>query len=324
MKQSACLVYHPAMAVETEQEPILPPREEWAELVPPRDGITWDRGADIRTFAAAGTALLLQVAHPTVGAGVHDFSTFASDPWGRLWRTLDFTTVLIFGGPEAAAEMGARIRSFHKVIKGTKPDGSPYHALEPEAYTWVHLTLAEGIMRAHERFGRPFTRAQQEQLWAEWRPLGRFLGIRWRDMPETYDGYREFVEEIIAERLERNAAVDEVYEALTSTPPPPSAAIGERAWGVASRPMMRFAGLATIGLLPPQLRGRLGLELTRSQRLELRALGAAARSLTPLMPRSLRNVAPGYLRWRRKPIARGDVASPAANPHVAPLLEREG
>jgi uncharacterized protein (DUF2236 family) len=300
-----------------ERESILPPREEWADLVPRRDGIVWEKGADVRAFAAAGTALLLQVAHPTVGAGVSEFSTFREDPWGRLWRTLDFVNVLVYAGPEPAAEMGARIRGFHKVIKGTKADGTAYHALEPEAYTWVHLTLCEGIIRAHERFGRPFSRAEQAQLWAEWRPLGRFLGIRWRDMPETYGGYRSFVDEIIAERLERNAAVDEVHEALTSPPPSPSKLIAGPAWRVASRPMMRFAGLATVGLMPSELRARLDLQLTRSQALELRALGAAARATTPLLPRSLRNVAPGYLKWRRGPIARGDVASPEANPHLA-------
>jgi uncharacterized protein (DUF2236 family) len=299
------------------REPILPPREEWAGLVPPRDGIVWEKGADVRAFAAAGTALLLQVAHPTVGAGVAEFSTFREDPWGRLWRTLDFVNVLVYAGPEPAAEMGARIRNFHKVIKGTKPDGSRYSALEPEAYTWVHVTLCEGILRAHERFGRPFSRAEQEQLWAEWRPLGRFLGIRWRDMPESYDGYREFVDEIVAERLERNAAVDEVYDALISTPPSPTKALGPRAWGLVSRPLMRFAGLATVGLMPPELRARLDLQLTRGQALELRVLGAAARSVTPVLPRPLRNVAPGYLKWRRGPIERGDVASPEANPHLA-------
>jgi uncharacterized protein (DUF2236 family) len=299
------------------REPILPPREEWADLVPQRDGIVWEKGADARAFAAAGTALLLQVAHPTVGAGVHEFSTFREDPWGRLWRTLDFVNVLVYAGPEPAAEMGARIRDFHKVIKGTKPDGTRYSALEPEAYTWVHVTLCEGIIRAHERFGRPMTVAEQAQLWGEWRPLGRFLGIRWRDMPETYDGYRAFVDEIVAERLERNAAVDEVYEALTSTPPSPTKVLGPRTWGALNRPMMRFAGLATVGLMPPELRERLGLELSRSQALELRALGAASRALTPVMPGWLRNVAPGYLKWRRAPIARGDVASPQANPHLA-------
>jgi uncharacterized protein (DUF2236 family) len=304
----------------SETEPILPRPDEWEGLSVKPGSITWDRAADIRSFASAGTALLLQVAHPTVGAGVSDFSTFASDPWGRLWRTLDFVNVLVFAPPEAAAEMGARIRGFHKVIKGTKPDGSRYHALEPEAYAWVHLTLAESILRAHERFGRPFADADKERFWGEWRRLGRFLGVRWRDMPETYAGYRELVDTIVAERLERTSAVDEVYSALTSTPPSPSRHIGQRAWGLASRPLLRLMGLATVGLLPATLRRRLELELSRGQNLELRALGAAARSTTPLLPGSLRNVGPGYLRMRRRAIARGDVASPEANPHVAALI----
>lgn len=304
-----------------EREQILPPREQWAELVAPRDGIVWEKGADIRTFAAAGSALMLQVAHPTVGAGVAEFSNYRADLWGRLWRTLDFTTVLIYGEPEAAAQMGARIRNFHKVIKGTKPDGTPYHALEPEAYAWVHATLAEGIIRAHERFGRPFSRAEQEQLWAEWRPLGRFLGIRWRDMPEDYADYRAWADEIIAERLERTAAAAELHDVLTASPPPPSDRIGPRTWGIVSRPMMRFAGLATSGLMPKELRKRLDLELSRTQQVELRALGALARSVTPIMPSYLKNVAPGYLKWRREPIARGDVASPQANPHLAARFE---
>jgi uncharacterized protein (DUF2236 family) len=305
---------------DAEREPTLPPREQWTELAVGPGSITWERAADIRTFASAGTALLLQVAHPTVGAGVSDFSTFADDPWGRLWRTLDFVNVLVFAPPEAAAEMGARIRGFHTVIRGTKPDGERYHALEPEAYAWVHMTLVEGILRAHERFGRRFAPAESEQFWREWRGLGRFLGVRWRDMPETYAGYREHVDFIVAERLERTAAVDEVYEALTSTPPPPSEHVGERTWGLLTKAPARFAGLATVALLPSELRARFGLELSRAQRLELRALAAAARRATPLMPGWLRNVGPGYLRWRREPIARGEVASPEANPRVAALM----
>jgi uncharacterized protein (DUF2236 family) len=305
---------------DAQREPILPPREQWAELAVGPGSVTWERAADIRTSASAGTALLLQVAHPTVGAGVSDFSTFASDPWGRLWRTLDFVNVLVFAPPEAAGEMGARIRNFHKVIRGTKPDGTPYHALEPEAYAWVHMTLAESILRAHERFGRRFAPDELERFWREWRALGRFLGVRWRDMPETYAGLRRHVDFIVAERLERTAAVEEVYEALTSTPPPPSEQLGERAWGLLSRAPARFAGLATVALLPAELRARFGLELSREQRLELRAVAAAARRATPLMPGWLKNVGPGYLRWRRDPIARGEVASARANPHVAALM----
>ena len=70
----------------------LPSREEAAELVPPRGGVTRRIVGDARLFAASGYALLLQVSHPTVGAGVTQHSNFKQDPWGRLIRTLDYTS----------------------------------------------------------------------------------------------------------------------------------------------------------------------------------------------------------------------------------------
>ena len=67
--------------------------------------------------------------------------------------------------------------------------------------------------------------------------------------------------------------------------------------------------LGTVGLLPGRLRERFGVRWSRAQELELCAVGALARSATPLIPRSLRDTGPGYLRWRREALARGDVAT---------------
>ena len=103
----------------------------------------------------SGYALMLQVAHPVVGAGVSEHSNFRADPWGRLLRTLDFTTSMVYGGPELAWDTGRRVREMHKQIKGKLPNGEPYHSLEPEAYAWVHATLADSIVRSHERFVGP-------------------------------------------------------------------------------------------------------------------------------------------------------------------------
>jgi uncharacterized protein (DUF2236 family) len=111
--------------------------------------------SDVRLMAGAGYALMLQVSHPVVGAGVSEHSNFRADPWGRLLRTLDFTTSMVYGGPELAWETGRRVRQMHKHIKGELPNGEPYHSLEPEAYAWVHATLADSIIRSHMRFVGP-------------------------------------------------------------------------------------------------------------------------------------------------------------------------
>ncbi len=226
-------------------------------------------------------------------------------PWLGWWTLAP----LVLAVGQAAGEMGGRIRSFHKQIKGRTPDGQPYRALEPVAYAWVHATLAEGIVAAHERFGRPFTEEQREQLWAEWRALGRLLGIRAGDLPADWPRFRDYVDEMVHRELEHTSAVDEVLATLARPAPPALMARLRPAWTVARQPLGHFLGLSTAGLLPPALRRRFGLSWTGANELELRVLGAGLRAATPLMPAALRNTGPAYLRWRHEAIARGDVAS---------------
>jgi uncharacterized protein (DUF2236 family) len=293
--------------------PVLPTREQAAALVPTPASITWRRAGDLRLLVhTSGYALLLQVAHPVVGAGVREHSDFAADPWGRLMRTLDYVNALVYGGPDLAFEMGRRVREMHKRIKGVMPDGTHYHALEPEAYAWVHATLADAIVAGHEHFGRPFTADQRERFWEEWRRLGRLIGVRERDLPAGWGPFREYFHAMVADRLRANPAVYEVLEALQSPVAPPlPGPLGDRAWSIARVPARRLATLGMVGLLPQTLRRRLGLPWSAAQEVELRALGAAARATTPLLPESVRVSGPGYLRLRREAIARGDAAAVA-------------
>jgi uncharacterized protein (DUF2236 family) len=290
----------------------MPPAADRPLLAPHPGTVTWRRAGDARVLIAAGYALLLQVAHPTVAAGVSEHSRFQRDPWGRLLRTLDYTCTMVYGGPQAAGEMGRRIRSFHRQIKGVRPDGRRYSALEPVAYAWVHATLADAIVLAHARFGRPFSDEQRELFWSEWRALGPLLGIRAGELPGDWMGFRDYVDEMVERQLEHTSAVDDVLAALARPAPPALPALVRPAWSVARPQLGRVVGLASVGLLAPLLRSRFALRWTRANELELRALGAALRATTPLMPAWLRNTGPGYLRWRAKEIARGDVASAAS------------
>ncbi len=165
---------------------------------------------DVRLYLAAGYALLMQVSHPTVGAGVRDHSTFAEDPWGRLLRTMDYLYLITLSGPESA-DVGRRVRELHKRIKGTNPDGSRYHALEPEAYAWVHATLIEATVRGRRKFVAPDERGSEiDAFYDAWMPLGRLLGVRPGDLPDDWDGFRDYFATMSHDRLERNETVEEV------------------------------------------------------------------------------------------------------------------
>jgi uncharacterized protein (DUF2236 family) len=158
--------------------------------------------------------LLLQVAHPTVAAGVREHSDFERDPWGRLWRTLDFVNLFIYAGPEAAARTGRALREMHRSIKGVAPDGRRYHALEPKAYAWVHATLCEAILGSHRLFGQRMRRDEVPAFYDEWRALGRLLGVRDSDLPEDWAGFRRYFDDMVDERLEDNDVVQKVIGTL--------------------------------------------------------------------------------------------------------------
>ncbi len=290
-------------------EGVFPPDEEVPRLIPGPGSVAWSYAGDARILAAAGYALMLQVSHPTVGAGVREHSNFAADPWGRLLRTLDYTTTMVYGGPEAAREMGRRIHEMHKHIKGVKPSGERYFALEPEAYAWVHATLAMSIVAGSERFARRMGPANVERFYAEWLGIGRLIGVPAGSLPKRWHEFGPYFDRVVDERLEDSDVVQEVLRTLAKPIAPPLPVLRDPAWHLIRFPIGRLGALATVGLLPARLRERLGLRWTRRQALELRALAAASRAATPLMPASLRCFGPSYLRWRHEAIERGDVAS---------------
>jgi uncharacterized protein (DUF2236 family) len=264
----------------------------------------------MRLFSASGYALLLQVMHPDVGAGVTEHSNFKQDPWGRLLRTLDYTSSVIFGGPDLAWEVGRRVREMHKQIKGVRPDGVRYHALEPTAYAWVHATLAEAIIRAHRLFCSPQLRPDEiDVFWEEWRRTGRLIGVRYDDLPETWPGLIAYFDRMVDDVLVDTEAAQDVLVSLTDPTAPPLPWMRDGLWKVMSWPSSVAGSLGTLGLLPPVLRERLGVDWDERKERRFQRIARVSRASRPLMPPQARNFGPHYLKWRRKQIARGDVAS---------------
>ncbi|HEY2636236.1 MAG TPA: oxygenase MpaB family protein, partial [Solirubrobacteraceae bacterium] len=257
---------------------VLPPVEDAPRLVPRPQGPVWTAAGDVRTLSTAGYALVLQVAHPTVGAGVMEHSNFREDPWGRLLRTLDYVHGSIYGGPRMAGEIGRRVREMHQTIKGVKPDGQRYHALEPDAYAWVHATLASAFIDGHAAFGTPLRADQAAAFWAEWLRMGRLIGVREQDLPADWADFRPYFDRVVAEELEDNPTVHLVIETLEQPAKPPLPGLSDGLWRVLRRPAARQQLVSTVGMLPPPLRAKLNLEWTRADARLFRAMTAASRA----------------------------------------------
>ncbi|MEU6523545.1 oxygenase MpaB family protein [Streptomyces sp. NPDC046924] len=262
------------------------PRPEPVPFAP--GSLLWDITGDVRILLSLPAALVLQVAHPAVGAGVDDHSVFRTDPWGRAERSLHSLQLWVYGG-EHALEEGRRLRALHRTISGTDTRGRAYHALTPAYYAWVHATAYPVFLRAAQYLSRPFDEPDARRLYDELLALGAVLGIKQRDMPRTPEEFWPYFDTMVREELERTAVAAELLDPRRPVPPPDGAgALLRRLWPVLRPPLARLHVFVTTGLLPPAVRDRLGLAWTARDERRLRRLGAVVRTVVPLLPERLR------------------------------------
>jgi uncharacterized protein (DUF2236 family) len=282
---------------------LFPTETEVERLLVGPDSVTWQFTSDARLNLVVLYPLLLQVAHPTVEAGVSDFSDFERRPMERLLRTADYLNLLVYGGRDAVTA-GRRLRALHHGFRGVRKDGERYSALEPDAYAWVHATLIAGFVDGHAHFGRPMSGEQLERFYREYRGLGRLIGVRERDLPNDWAGFRTYFDGVVESELERNEATDRVLRAVRNATPAPVPLPGV-VWRAARIPAAQMIWMGGAGLLSPALRKRLGIRWTPLDEAAFWALGAATRACGPVMPERLRITGPAHLRSRRDAIAHG-------------------
>jgi uncharacterized protein (DUF2236 family) len=267
------------------------------------DSVAWRATSDLRLNVAILYPLILQVAHPTVDAGVTEHSDFERRPWDRLLRTMDYVSVLVYGGRDAAPA-GRRLRQLHRRFRGTRVDGTRYSALEPKAYAWVHATLLATYVHGHARFGSPMTPDDTHRFYAEYRGLGRLIGVRDRDLPDTWPEFQAYFRRTARSTLTRTDSLERVLNTIDHVDAPPTPITG-RLWPVIRLPASRIARLGGIGLLEPAVRRRLGLAWSPLDEAQFRALGIVSRGLGPVMPARLKVTGPEHLRVRTRAIAEG-------------------
>jgi uncharacterized protein (DUF2236 family) len=259
------------------------------------DSITWRVNREGVLLLGGGAALILQVAHPLVGAGVAEHSNYREDPWGRLYRTLDLTTKIVFGSTDEAHEASQRIRNVHKRVQGVTeedggkhPAGTPYSANDPELGMWVHATLVDTSMRVYSAYVGTLSHAQELRYYEEQKRLGEMFGVPIEEQPETLADFRAYFDRMVEEELAVTAALTDVVSA-TLRPELPFVA----------RPLVEAINLATASLLPASLRRDLGLELGTNRKRLVSASRAVIRRALPVLPRLLRDFPPARSADRR-------------------------
>lgn len=237
-----------------------------------------------------GAAVLLQVAHPLVGAGVADHSGFDRDLWRRLIQTMRALYLVVYGTKAEAERAAAAVAAVHAHVHGVLPErrgrfpaGTRYSATEPDLMLWVHATLVECSLRTQNELLGRLTPDEEERYYAEMALMARIFGVPAATIPPTLRDFRGYWADTVAGDT---LAVTEPARWVASVllhprlPPP-------------LRLLVPAHRLATAFLLPPRLRAEYGLA---SDRRRAAALRVAARGLkttaTPLLAAASRIAPP--------------------------------
>jgi uncharacterized protein (DUF2236 family) len=249
--------------------------------------LTWRIDREAVIFLGAGRALLLQLAHPWVAAAIAEHSRTFADPIGRFHRTFEVMFTMVFGTLDQALAAARNLHRRHAMIVGLLPEaigpfdkGSLYRANEVSALRWVHATLVETALMAHNLILPALTVEERERYWAESRLFGALFGLTPVDLPADWASFVAYTEATVqSDVLSVSTAAREVAGQIFC---------GARTW---LRPPRWYQALS-LQMLPERLRMGFGFPFDEHERRYAdRALTWIRRGY-PILPTRLRTVGP--------------------------------
>jgi len=212
------------------------------------ESVTWKVNREMVVVAGWGRAILLQLAHPAVAAGVHGHSAFRGSlraSFRRLHSTVGAMLSLTFGDTEQMITAAAGINTIHDRVRGPA-----YSAHDPDLQRWVHATLLESIPLIYERLVSPLTQKERDQYCSEAAIMEPLLGMSAGWLPRDSTQLDAYMREMLEGG---SLVVTDTSRALAR------AVLYPPRWQVAW-PAFRAVQLLTIGSLPPSIRHAYGFQ----------------------------------------------------------------
>ena len=267
----------------------------------------WRLNREAMLLLGAGPrALLLQIAHPLVAAGVAQHSNFREDPWVRLSGTLRSYLRIVYGSAPAARDEIRRLHELHRGIRGDVSDeatrerhGRRYSALDPSLSLWVHATLVDSTIAAYDTWIERLSHAERARYYEETLPVGRAFGIPASLLPPDIDAFDDYLGAMLGPDgpVRVGDEARELADAILHPPLGPAAAaagplLARAAPLLDAIPARAYGWLfwPSIGLLPPRVRDGYGLAWGLRQRATAAWLVAAWQAWRPMLPPSFRQM----------------------------------
>jgi len=249
------------------------------------DRMIWQVDREMVLLLAGGRALLMQLAHPKVAAGVAEHSHFKADPLGRLYRTMSAMWSIVFDETSAARASLEQVKSVHRRIHGivspaeSFPFGTHYDALDIELLLWVHATLIDSAMVAYDLLVKPLAPDEKARYYDDSKKLAHLFEIPETLVPPSLVVFNKYVKSIMAGN---EIAVGPIACALAEE------ILYPRPWIL--KPAGPLFRLITAGLLPERLREGYRIGWDKRKEKAFRLLVNGIRHLRPLVPSPLRVV----------------------------------
>jgi uncharacterized protein (DUF2236 family) len=248
-------------------------------------GVYWRVNRESFLLLGGGAALLLQLAHPLVAAGVSDHSGFREEPVKRLYRTIRTMQAIVYEDRTTALEAARQVKRVHARVRGTLkeatphfPVGTPYRADDPALLLWVHATLAATALTTYENFLPALSDAERNQYYEESKMVARVLGLAESDLAADYPAFHDYYEGMIqGPELAVMPGVRQLAEHVIHPP---------ISW------FPRIAGdalsIVTAALLPARIRTVYDLGWSYRRQIAWRLLRRSLKESLPLMPNVIR------------------------------------
>ncbi|MFL0238824.1 oxygenase MpaB family protein [Mycobacterium sp. SMC-17] len=243
------------------------------------DSLVWKYFGDNRMYLIGPRPAVLQNMLAQLGQGVLDHSVFFVDTSARIKRSLPpiFRTVYESDDASSGSRAGTQVRDFHREIKGDMPDGSRYHALDPETYYWAHATFVEQVLYFADTFVKRLTDAEKEQIYLESKTWYRRYGVSDRPMPATYAEFEEYWDRMLNDVAVPHKTARYGVGYVTKGFPAPKG-VNPAVWRVIAVVFNPVAAFLTTGGLPPRARDLLELPWSDRQERAYQLFAAAWRT----------------------------------------------
>lgn len=229
-------------------------------------------------LAGGAAAILLQVADPGVGKGVHKHSDFASRPLDRLRTTMTYIYCMTYGTRDEKKAIIEMVHRAHAPVSG--PD---YSANDPKLQLWVAATLYAVGTDLYQRVFGDMDQETSDAIYQEYSILAMSLRVPAGMWPPSRVAFWQYWDDKIATVEITDDAKHVAQDLLRNKKAP-----------IPVRAVLPLVRLTTTEMLPIRIREAYGLKSTKIRRGSYRFLMGLTKVIYPHLPRVVRTLPMRY------------------------------